>query len=162
MTSSIKNMIKEMNTLCGQYLHDNAPDETAGRIRGLFQHLKDKGFSIVIPSFEPGSPEIRVLSRMGKENLQKMIAVRHLKTDAIRAREFEMAADFRTLERHLESLVRTDFMNQFPQEYFRWLDTGNQELVFSFYDGVSGSLGKLGDLFILSPEAKKRAGTDNF
>lgn len=155
-------MIKEMNTLCGQYLHENAPEETAGRIRGLFQHLKDQGYSIVFPSFEPGSPETGMLSRMGKENLQKMISVRRLKKDTIKACEYEVAADLRDLERRLESLVRTDFMNQYPQEYFRWLDIGKQELVFSFYDGVSEGLGKLGDLFLLSPEAKKQTGTDNF
>ena len=154
-------MIKEMNTLCGQYLHENAPGEIAGRIRGLFGHLKNKGFSIVFPSFEPGSPETGMLSRMGKENLQKMISVRRLKKDTIKACEYEVAADLRDLERRLESLVRTDFMNQYPQEYFRWLDTGKQELVFSFYDGISGSLGKLGDLFILSPEAKNRVESDN-
>ena len=140
--TKIKPMVAELNKLCTRYLDRKEIFNEHTRIKELFLSLKTLGYRIVTVLYEADSPESELLSGDGLHELDKLLAVRRMKMEAIRDQEFERAADMRDSETKLERKVRVDLFIQTERNYFFLSDKVKNEVIFNDPENQLGELFK--------------------
>jgi len=128
---TIESLVEELNHLCDRYIAYVKACQETDRIREVFRAIKNQGCNIVTPCFAPDSPDVELLSDEGKQDLENMASIRKKKIDAINAQYFEGAADFRDIERKLESKILLEFFKNTVNQHFILLKNTPNEVIFN-------------------------------
>ena len=115
---TIEELVKEMNDLCKQYIHEQQKFTGQARLKQVFEEIKSRGYTIASPLFSEETPEVSILSEDGKKDFQRMNAIRKAKLEAVAAQEYERAADLRDEERKLLVKINLDFSTSVHDQHF--------------------------------------------
>jgi hypothetical protein len=116
--ATIESLVSELNELCKRFIAQKEQFKEFDRIREVFKEIKDHGYNVMWPLFSFVNPEYELLSAEGKQDLEKLIDFGKMKVEAVKALNFERAADLRDIERDLIKKIRLDFSRNIGNQNF--------------------------------------------